>query len=611
MFARLPNLLLDTKNFFSFLFKNTIFLTGLVLKALGVLLLVQFNNDIKILELTQSFFLELLFLFILCNFITDRKSSVIKFFWLNPIFIAFCYFYPIFFSSVLVFFTSILFLSRHYYLLFIFFLVAAGLISPNLFLIYIIAGYLFLLGIIRIKFFRDFSLLLILAAYELALFYEILEMSNPALIRLIILFSYVISSQSSHLNLKNISQISFILSSILFLFNSDSVSYILLVLLFYFFCSSIEKSFFSSETILLHSILIFGLLAYSEFTFINEYFHMNKFFFFGLLIFTIFHSIDFKDIFSGQSYSLFISGDSGVGKDTVASSIINHLNPKYTNHISGDDFHKFERNSNAWTHLTHLNPKANNLLQKEEKINTLLKNKTILHKTYDHKTGKFTSPKKILPRFNLVISGLHSQYIDIEDSHLTRCHLSMDSGLNKFFKAKRDFIERGKPIEDSFKQHENRRDDADEYIDSQKKLCNLIIKLSSLEAGKIEEFSSSHKNITHKELNDLSQTIGNSLFYTIYSDSEKFIDFIYDLLFNFSLENKTLVSLNEDGGILIRSSANLPSLKEIRKILIKQNIFNFSINVFDNSNNLEGSLDIPSLAVILSYYFRIKYGAKK
>ena len=66
--------------------------------------------------------------------------------------------------------------------------------------------------------------------------------------------------------------------------------------------------------------------------------------------------------------------------------------------IEGDGEHKWERNDKNWKKYTHLDPKANYMHKQADAINSLKNNKTIFRKQYDHSTGKFTVPLKVIKK---------------------------------------------------------------------------------------------------------------------------------------------------------------------------------------------------------------------
>ena len=96
-----------------------------------------------------------------------------------------------------------------------------------------------------------------------------------------------------------------------------------------------------------------------------------------------------------------ITGDSASGKDTLGKALGGIFGENSVAFLSGDDYHIYERDSNKWKKLTHLNPKTNNLEQYEKDCISLKKGKSINCREYDHKKGKFTYKKKSAPTKSL------------------------------------------------------------------------------------------------------------------------------------------------------------------------------------------------------------------
>ena len=62
---------------------------------------------------------------------------------------------------------------------------------------------------------------------------------------------------------------------------------------------------------------------------------------------------------SKKPFSIGIAGDSASGKDTYVESLVGLFGNHSTTHLSGDDYHYWDRNEKIWEHLTHLDPKSN------------------------------------------------------------------------------------------------------------------------------------------------------------------------------------------------------------------------------------------------------------
>jgi len=170
-----------------------------------------------------------------------------------------------------------------------------------------------------------------------------------------------------------------------------------------------------------------------------------------------------------------IGGDSGSGKTTFLSDLRGLLGAKLTE-LEGDGDHKWERHNQNWQQFTHLNPKANWLHRQAENLIRLKEKKPIWRVEYDHDTGQFTSPRKVLPSDFIALSGLHTFYLPkmrkitdlkiyLDPSPEIRCH----------WKLTRDMTHRGYSKEKVLEQIKKREKDSQKYIDPQKNFADLLI----------------------------------------------------------------------------------------------------------------------------------------
>jgi uridine kinase len=176
-----------------------------------------------------------------------------------------------------------------------------------------------------------------------------------------------------------------------------------------------------------------------------------------------------------QSTIIGIGGDSGSGKTTLLSDLKKVLGNNLTE-IEGDGDHKWERNNENWKQVTHLNPKANFLHKQSEDLLALKSGKEIYRSDYDHNTGAFTSPKKIIPKEFISISGLHPFYLPIMRKIIDlKIFVDTDEKLRLHWKVVRDIKKRGYTKEEILKQLEKRESDSAKYISPQKNFADLVI----------------------------------------------------------------------------------------------------------------------------------------
>ncbi len=171
-----------------------------------------------------------------------------------------------------------------------------------------------------------------------------------------------------------------------------------------------------------------------------------------------------------------ISGASGAGKTTIADSIEGLIGNQHVGIICGDDMHKWERNHEKWSALTHLNPMANELHGEVDFIKRLSIGKPIWRRHYDHNTGQFTKERIIQSRSIMVLEGLHSFYLKpSRDLFDLKVFIKPDKALLHHRKIIRDMKKRGASKKDVIKSMEARAADQFKFIDTQERYADIVI----------------------------------------------------------------------------------------------------------------------------------------
>jgi uridine kinase len=211
-----------------------------------------------------------------------------------------------------------------------------------------------------------------------------------------------------------------------------------------------------------------------------------------------------------------IAGDSGVGKDTLADGLASILGRESTVHISGDDYHRWDRGHGSWQHLTHLNPNANELPRFFNDILTLTDGGEIRNGKYDHRIGRRLSSETARGREFVIASGLHSLLIgDMNRQASLTVFLEMSEDLRAKLKLQRDTENRGHKAESVLKSLEERKADSLKFIQPQRRFADLVVTSSIIDvtnlsdAGPIEvTFESDPKLFDAQLLSELSITCG-------------------------------------------------------------------------------------------------------
>ena len=183
-----------------------------------------------------------------------------------------------------------------------------------------------------------------------------------------------------------------------------------------------------------------------------------------------------------------IAGDSGSGKDTLAESLLDIFGRERTAHISGDDYHIWDRHKPMWGALTHLDPRANHLNLLQTDIDSLLSWNGIMKRHYDHSVGRMTRPEYQPSREVVIVSGLHALVgTEQNKSFDARIFLDINEDLRRALKIRRDVLLRGHTLEAVKQSLERRHADAVAFIHPQKQAADIVFSLQALRQADLDE----------------------------------------------------------------------------------------------------------------------------
>jgi hypothetical protein len=130
-----------------------------------------------------------------------------------------------------------------------------------------------------------------------------------------------------------------------------------------------------------------------------------------------------------------IAGDSGSGKDTLVTALSELFGRGAVTHVSGDDYHAWDRKRQMWSVLTHLDPAANRLEEMARDVLQLAAGTPVKKRRYDHETGLMSRPQEIRPSDLIIVSGLHALYPpQLRARQNLRIFLDMDEALRRALK---------------------------------------------------------------------------------------------------------------------------------------------------------------------------------
>ena len=306
-----------------------------------------------------------------------------------------------------------------------------------------------------------------------------------------------------------------------------------------------------------------------------------------------------------------IAGESGVGKSTIADIISFYFNKENTLVLSTDDLHKWERHHANWKIYTHLNPEANNIDLGDQHLLDLKSNRFIYRSVYNHKTGIFDPPKKILPKPVIIIEGLHAFYSDISKQNIElKIFIDTEDDLKNHWKIIRDTHERGYTYTDVLKSVEKRKNDTKLIKKNQINDADVIITIKS--KNKINIIGNENENI---EI-ELDIENKNNKFLNLFNFIKKFnsilneyvnlcktlgndICLVQDKGGNFSIKINDDLLIIKSSGIKIKDTSNTTGFSVVKYNELKQKILNNKNNITESflNNIYSNNLNKPSMEI--------------
>ena len=202
-----------------------------------------------------------------------------------------------------------------------------------------------------------------------------------------------------------------------------------------------------------------------------------------------------------------IGGDSGSGKTTLSTEIANIFSHSHTSIIYGDDKHRWQRGDKNWETFNHLDPRANNLHSEIADLTKLKSNLPVNRVHYDHNTGKFTGPHKVIPRNVIIFEGLHPFYIKAQRKlYDLKIFIAPNRELADHWKITRDMQHRGYSKEKVLAQLQKRRISSKQFVQVQRDYADILIVPRPVET----DFSAGDMNIEPEVMFDV--ILPNSVF---------------------------------------------------------------------------------------------------
>lgn len=173
-----------------------------------------------------------------------------------------------------------------------------------------------------------------------------------------------------------------------------------------------------------------------------------------------------------------IAGDSSVGKDTLALSLAGLFGHRRAALVSGDDYHRWERQAPMWRAITHLDPRANDLRAFEHDVRWLREGRSVMCRRYDHSTGHFTARTRLECNDAVLVSGLHTLYQpELQNLFDLKVYLEVDEELRRAWKVSRDTQKRGHSPDTVIRSIERRIPDSERFIAPQRHNADVVLRV--------------------------------------------------------------------------------------------------------------------------------------
>lgn len=179
-----------------------------------------------------------------------------------------------------------------------------------------------------------------------------------------------------------------------------------------------------------------------------------------------------------------IAGDSGAGKNRLASALADVFEVARTVVLEGDDYHKWERGDDRYTRYTHLSPKANNLRALHAHAEDLSFGRSVYQRHYDHGSGRFTEKREVRYGRTIIVQGLHTFYLRaMRDKFDLKIFLKPHENVRRAWKIQRDVHERGHALHKVITTMESRQADSDQHIAPQRLVADWIIEATPAQSS--------------------------------------------------------------------------------------------------------------------------------
>ena len=179
---------------------------------------------------------------------------------------------------------------------------------------------------------------------------------------------------------------------------------------------------------------------------------------------------------------LAIAGDSGTGKTTVTSGLVEALGRARITSVGTDDYHKYDREERKSLPFTALHPECNYVDIMEYHLQQLSLGQPILKPIYNHDSGKLERPEYVEPREYVIVEGLLPLHTKVSRACFDiKVFLDPPEEIRLVWKMRRDTKKRGYTEDQVREELKKREPESAEFIRPQRTYADIIVRFAPIE----------------------------------------------------------------------------------------------------------------------------------
>jgi len=208
-----------------------------------------------------------------------------------------------------------------------------------------------------------------------------------------------------------------------------------------------------------------------------------------------------------------VVGDSGAGKTTVTRGLARVMRSDQVGVISGDDYHRYDRQERRQRRITPLHPDANHLDVLTQDLRVLRRGGAILKPVYNHRDGTLGRPTYVQSQPFLIVEGLLNYHTEtLRSAHDVRVFLAPAEDLRRTWKLKRDCARRQYTTDEVLRELDNRERDCATYIRPQQAYADIVVSFRRGDLGDPAHLDADvllRETLPHPDLSPLLGTEGD------------------------------------------------------------------------------------------------------